>query len=330
MLKKFLTVLTTLNIIFNFTISAFATTTYKSITVDVPPNMLILGDSIATGYGLDGYAEYGKSNCNSYANQLAWLYDTVLDGTTDFKFENLAIDGQTSTELLQDLQNGIYDEKLKDADAIVMSIGGNDLLTIIRDVLDKYKQKDNINMKEIFNTLSGLTDTINSSLEIYEKNLIKITSYINEKTDGVLVLQTLYNPFNQMTDKIPIKNFTEEKIGKLNNIVLAHKNGEKSEYLVADVYSEFVDRADELTNIKSFDIHPNQAGHDVIFQIVDKTIREKDYSYSVSVTSQPVIANAVSKGNDKLMIAIIVICFIAIAAAALIIIVKKFIRRKDH
>lgn len=37
--------------------------------VNVPPNILVLGDSIAAGYGLEGYSE-NRYSCASYANLL--------------------------------------------------------------------------------------------------------------------------------------------------------------------------------------------------------------------------------------------------------------------
>ena len=45
--------------------------------VNVPPNILVLGDSIAAGYGLEGYSE-NRYSCASYANLLHDQYDAEL------------------------------------------------------------------------------------------------------------------------------------------------------------------------------------------------------------------------------------------------------------
>ena len=327
MFKKLFSLYSATILAFTLTIPAFAETTYRTVSVDAPPKLLILGDSIASGYGLEGY-DMGKESCNSYGNQLASLYNEALDGMTDFRLDNLAIDGQTSTELLQRLNNGLYDEQLKHADAVVLSIGGNDLLSVLWNAFEKHKDKENLNIKELYNTLVGLTGDINNILDTFESNLVEIASVIDNRSEAVLVVQTLYNPFNQMNDKIPVKDFTEEKIIGLNEVITTHKDDDKIGYVVADVHAEFVDKANELTNITKLDIHPNQDGHNLIFQVVDKAIRTQEYSYTEAIESQPVVANIVEKGNDKLLFALI--GFLAILATIVIIIFRiKSTKRKD-
>ena len=62
--------------------------------VDAPYNVVVLGDSISTGYGLE---DSSKS------------YVSVLEHHMNQKVTNLAKDGTTSSELLQSLQgDGIF------------------------------------------------------------------------------------------------------------------------------------------------------------------------------------------------------------------------------
>ena len=137
MLASFLSFITVIMI---FSLNAAAQTEYQEIKTDTPPEMLFLGDSIATGYGLEGY-NGGKENCESYANMLADKYANQLKGKCKTSMKNSAIDGQTSGELLSGLHNGIYDEDLRNSDAIIISIGGNDLLTVLWDFVS-----DNFNI----------------------------------------------------------------------------------------------------------------------------------------------------------------------------------------
>ena len=109
MLASFLSFIT---IIMIFSLNAAAQTEYEEIKTDTPPEILFLGDSIATGYGLDGYKS-GKENCESYANILAYKYANQLKGKCKTAMKNSAIDGQTSSELLSGLNHGIYDEDLR-------------------------------------------------------------------------------------------------------------------------------------------------------------------------------------------------------------------------
>ena len=81
--------------------------------------MLALGDSITTGYGLDGEAPY---DCESYANIVA--QSLGLDARSSYV--NRAVDGATSKDLLNILPD--LENYLGYSDLIVVTIGGNDLL----------------------------------------------------------------------------------------------------------------------------------------------------------------------------------------------------------
>lgn len=82
--------------------------------------LVVLGDSIATGYGLDGYSAGDNSSAQgSFANRLGALYP---------EYDNFARDGLTTEGLLSMTEDGSLSEALSGADTVVLSIGGNDLL----------------------------------------------------------------------------------------------------------------------------------------------------------------------------------------------------------
>ncbi len=79
-------------------------------------NMVILGDSIAGGYGLDPETEY--------------TYAQICADYLGCNVENYAVDGLDSAELCTMLET-LDDEKkqaVSDADVVVISIGGNDII----------------------------------------------------------------------------------------------------------------------------------------------------------------------------------------------------------
>ena len=82
--------------------------------------LVVLGDSITSGYGLDGYVSGDNySAAGSFANMLG----------ADFGgYENFAVDGRTSGELLTALEDADIAAALAGADTVVISIGGNDFL----------------------------------------------------------------------------------------------------------------------------------------------------------------------------------------------------------
>ncbi len=302
MLKKIISVLfaTALFVFSNFI--CYAETITKDIEVDVPPSMLVLGDSIASGYALEGYDKNNRENCQSYANILADEYSEELSNTYDFSMENLAIDGQTSVTLLEDLQNGKYDDNMKDVSCILLSIGGNDILGAFRKTINNTKDiimnNDKIDLSAIGTNIKQLNATLDENLAIYDKNVHEIAKIINEKSDAVLIIQTLYNPFENITG---LQSFADEKIGELNEKIKSHANDEGAEYIVCDVAPAFVGKANDLTRIKLQDIHPTASGHEVISEQLDKTIRAQKFYYQevYVIPEPPVVAQEVLDKADR-------------------------------
>lgn len=314
MLASFLSFITVIMI---FSLNAAAQTEYEEIKTDTPPEMLFLGDSIATGYGLDGY-NGGKENCESYANMLADKYANQLKGKCKTSMKNSAIDGQTSGELLSGLHNGIYDEDLRNSDAIIISIGGNDLLTVLWDFVsdnfninfndsDIENQENNLNFTQIIQSITSLGSKIDSNLKSFDSNLAQIAKYIKNKSDGIIIIQTLYNPFDQFGQE-QVKEFISHKIKALNSSIETHKNDAEAEYIVADVYSEFYGKGNELTRINSMDIHPNQQGHKVIAQCVDKTIGTEKYTYLIEKNDTAAQSNNINKNSNQKSVFAALIC----------------------
>lgn len=196
-------------------------------------NMVVLGDSIARGYGL-GEEEY------SYAQLCADYLGCNLD--------NFAADGLDSSELLASLQNINESQKqaIENSEVVVVSIGGNDMMHYgIRQALEFAAKKDLLvegytadDIPEdagvyAFNTMidkkafkeyadSGIQATLelNTELKAFSMNLrltegnnaygknqgiIKntIMTNIDESVkairainpDAQIIVQTVYNPF---------------------------------------------------------------------------------------------------------------------------------------
>ncbi|MBO6140688.1 MAG: hypothetical protein J6O40_02745 [Ruminococcus sp.] len=262
---------------------------YDYIDSPVPEKVLVIGDSIATGYGLDGY-DKGRENTMSYSNMLKADFESELKvGKEDFV--NKAIDGQTSDELLDSLKKGEYDSLLKDRDLILISIGGNDLLHTLYGFFTENTEYG-ISFKElleehsltnIIEVYSGLSKVLDEKIAAYGENLKEMFSYINSISDARVILQTVYNPMDTTEKPKLFIAFVKSKITGLNEQILQNAANEKGEdnYTVADIYEAFSGHGDTLTNIKKVDIHPNADGHKKIYETLDKLIRQTSYTVEV-------------------------------------------------
>lgn len=252
---------------------------------EIPPKMLFLGDSIPAGYGLDGYSKDDLYQCRSYPNILAEKYEKEIGSECGHEMTNKAVSGATSYDLLELVNSGTLDDDLSDCDAIVISIGGNDLLGLIFDLFNEigyspdsgsfdYKKIDILGAADKLTSMSGKAD---DALAGFETNLPKITDAISSRTDAVLYVQTLYDPLEYYSSIPKIPEFSAQKIGKLNDIIREHSVGV---YSVVDVAERFEGQADIVTNIKDFDIHPNYLGHQLIADEIDEAFRVTGFSYT--------------------------------------------------
>lgn len=263
----------------------------KEYNLEVPTHMVFLGDSITAGYGLDGYTSDDNYNCDSYSNLLEKQYKQELSEICVPEMQNFAVSGATSDDLLELLDSGKIDSALEKADAIVISIGGNDMLHEMYGLLADLGMSeenpkfdfDNVNIVSALSKLITLEDDVNEALEGFELNICEISDKINAKSSGQLYVQTLYNPLESLTQFQMLVDFSDDKIDKYNKIVR-----EKAQnYKIIDVEEKFKRKTDELTRIKKMDIHPNLKGHKLIAEIVDASFRETGFIYTTQEYSEP-------------------------------------------
>ena len=184
--------------------------------MNVPPQMLFLGDSIASGYGLDGY-DTGRENCRSYANILAGEYSGELSQSCGFSMTNLAEDGQTSSELLEKMNNGKYDDDIKNADCIVISIGGNDLLGVMLDTIvssgigGDSSSDISFDLKSLISGIKDMSERLDKNLDSFDENISGAAGYIRKISSAEIIVQTLYNPLEDFEIIPSFKKLADEK-----------------------------------------------------------------------------------------------------------------------
>ena len=256
---------------------------------------VILGDSIASGYGLDGYvAGDNYSAAESFGNRLAADCGECV---------NLAVDGRTTAQLLEALDTAEMSEAVSGADCVIVSIGGNDFLQPMLTAA----QMAMFTNPDITNIIQG-GDTADIDLEAVSKQISQSVLQAAEAVDtaksgknisGILTkihalnpaaevkLLTVYNPFEDVENFYfdalndnyaavqafsyasifgSLSDIAETKLAQLNYEIVNAANSSGAD--IVDVYSAFKGHAEEYTNISYYDVHPNKDGHAVIYSLI--------------------------------------------------------------
>lgn len=149
-------------------------------------NIVILGDSVAYGYGTrGGIAKHLKE---------------AFPGTT---VTNLGINGLTSDGLIARLRQSKWDSMLSTADLIFLNIGGNDLLRGFR----TYGAK-------------GLIRQFSVMKRAYRKNLLAIYRHIREVNEDVIIVQN--NLYNSMKKNVQYFGLTDFLLRTWNRAIGAN------------------------------------------------------------------------------------------------------------
>ena len=227
-----------------------------SLSADEPV-YLALGDSITTGYRL---AEDESG------------FATLVAEANGYELVNAAVNGATSSDLLQSLESGEIDPS--DAELITITIGGNDLLGALFNYLAERWNEDEAHTDEaditgtelISSLFAGTPDTtvittlvgylsgfesseqVAAALELLAQNLTDITAYIKAANpDVTIVVATQYNPYSYFASAYgmlvkqisTIAEMFTANVAVLNEVIT--ESAEPLGYIVADVYTAFED-----------------------------------------------------------------------------------------
>lgn len=264
------------------TAAAAAAALTFSVSAEQGGSLVVLGDSIASGYGLEGYSAGDNTSAqDSFANKLAASYSS---------YENFAKDGRTTGELLTALEDEDVSAALSGADTVVISIGGNDFLqpmgkaimsavTENSDLADTFADADSEDFSALFDadseTASAISEIIQTVIDAANavdtagvvENLNGILTQVREYSpEAQVIILTVYDPFEGVTGMELLDVVAREKLAELNEGIA--EAAEQSGAIVADVAAEFKGGAGEYTNILQGDIHPSKAGHEAVYELL--------------------------------------------------------------
>ena len=243
-----------------------------------PKTLLALGDSLTTGYGLKNYTYGGDPYlCDSYINRIAAAYG--LEGGKTYI--NRAVNGDKSGDLARLLPS--LENEVKSAEMIILTIGGNDLLGLLPEIAQQLSGQPVADFSQAAMVFANATAEqyealkndpafvarMKTVLEDLAANLQTIASSLKEKApDARVIFLKQYNPTKNVQGLEAFGEFGGGFLDSINETIetVAKAFG----FETVDVPAVIDDRAEELTNIRLYDIHPNAEGHLEIAKAVAK------------------------------------------------------------
>ncbi|WP_074733278.1 SGNH/GDSL hydrolase family protein [Halobacillus karajensis] len=205
--------------------------------------LVAIGDSIPYGYNLT------KENKNPPKESFPYL----IGMEKDMEVTNLSIPGLTSAQLLMAVRsNKIFRESLKEADYVIVYIGGNDLLNVVK----KNGGLDGLKMEEAAPVIRDL---------IY--NVYSTILEIDELTDGKILVYNIYNPYPAAGDKLstPLAYINQQYASLIQ--LLKHF----ASVTLINAYKAYHDHPEYI--IKG-DVHPTEKGQRILAEITLKHLDE--------------------------------------------------------
>lgn len=206
--------------------------------------VVMVGDSLTEGVG-------DKSKKGGYLPYLKKLLEKEK-GIHKAKIVNYGVSGHRTDQLLDRLEKPEVNKAIKEADVVIITIGGNDMINVVSENITNLKVEDFKKEKDLYNSrLNQILTTIRS-----------------ENQAGSIVLVGLYNPFGSLFSEI-------EEIEQ----VIDGWNGSSQLIISQYDHAYFVEISDLFTeNIEEFlhtdYFHPNNKGYKLIAERVYSKLEE--------------------------------------------------------
>ncbi|MEK3977583.1 GDSL-type esterase/lipase family protein [Psychrobacillus sp. FSL K6-2836] len=203
-----------------------------------------LGDSLTQGVG----DELGREGYLGRLQQHFLQYN----GIEDVPLTNTAKRGRRSDQLLKMLKNGEIDHQIRKANIITLTIGGNDIMKVIK--------KDLFNLK---------VEAFEKELEKFERNYDQILHEIREiNSTAPIIIMGLYNPITIVTDE---KSEFDLILNDWNEVIQEMADSDSNACYVP-IDHLFVTNANLVYHTDFF--HPNSKGYQLVIEEIVSTMQE--------------------------------------------------------
>lgn len=204
-----------------------------------------VGDSLTQGVG-------DSTNRGGYIPYL----QEKLEGERGIKeavFHNFGVSGNRTSQILNRLKTTEIRAAVKEADIVLITTGGNDIMKVVRENLSGLDMKD-----------------FDRELISYEKTLTSVIDAVRENNpDAMIGLIGLYNPFFLFLADVKEMDLVIEKWNDVSQTVL-----EKYENtLFVEIADAFKGSEENLLYTDYF--HPNDKGYEIMANSVFHVLRSE-------------------------------------------------------
>ncbi|WP_413309349.1 SGNH/GDSL hydrolase family protein [Bacillus sp. 1P10SD] len=220
---------------------------FEQIPADFYPRKLTVvsaGDSLTKGIG-------DSTGSGGYLPYLESMLEKEK-GIQEVDFYNFGVKGNRTTQLLKRLQSPEMKIAIKKADLVILTIGGNDIMKVVKDHFSNLQVSDF--MKERENYKDHLTQIMEA--------------IVQENPDASIVLVGLYNPFSKWFSDIKEMDQIVADWNQTGQMVIANY---PHAYFVP-IEDVFLNAAEDLLYTDNF--HPNNKGYELIAQRLNQTLGE--------------------------------------------------------
>lgn len=204
-----------------------------------------VGDSLTQGVG-------DSTKSGGYVPYL----EQLLEGEKSVKeviFHNFGVSGNRTEQILNRLKTTELRNAVKEADMVLITTGGNDIMKVVRENFPGLQLSDFDNeLRKYEGTLTAMLNTIRS-----------------ENPDVLIGFIGLYNPFYQFFTDIEEMNIVMDNWNLVSQSVLSQYD---QTYFI-DVAQAFRESEEHLLHTDYF--HPNNKGYELIAQQAFSTLQEQ-------------------------------------------------------
>jgi lysophospholipase L1-like esterase len=204
-----------------------------------------IGDSLTKGVGseLNGYIDFLQNDMEQ------------LKGVKKAEFHNFGVKGNRTDQLLKRLQSPYIRQHIEEADMVIITIGGNDIMQVIKD-----------------NLLGLKLAKFASAEEGYRERLKQILATIREYNDtAAIILVGIYNPFIKWFSDIHEMDLIVSNWNKASAETAAEFDG----IVFVPVDDIFKNKEESLLYTDYF--HPNSRGYELIAKRIFEYLKKEHH-----------------------------------------------------